>query len=243
MKVLLAYKWGRDEEDAMVYEDGSVKWRRDKLVPSDDEAAAIAYAREVASATGGELVAATMGTGDVSWALARGAASAVSAEGLMPESDEGQTASHLAALVEAAGGAELVVVGDAQKSAGVAGAVASKLGLPLVSGVRDFAVHGDAGKLVAHRATPMGVEELEIELPAVVSVAAVDTEKNVPSMKEMLAARKAPVSKIDLADDAAARVSVAAFRAPAPHLAKLFEGEPAQAAERLVATLRADGVL
>lgn len=121
MKVVIAYKWGRDEEDALVYDDGSIKWKRDKLVASDDDAAAIACARSVAAATGGELVAATLGNGDASWALARGAVSAVSAEGLEPAVDEAQTAANLAAVVAEAGEADLVVIGDAQKSAGVAG--------------------------------------------------------------------------------------------------------------------------
>ena len=243
MKILLAYKWGRDEEDAMVYEDGSVKWRRDRLSASDDDAAAIASARATAQATDGEIVAVTLGNGDVSWAMARGAARALHDEGLVPGVDEAQTAARLVALFQSEGGADLIVLADAQKSAGVAGAVAAQLGLPLVSGVRDFAAADEPGKILAHRATAAGVEELEIGLPAVVSVAAVDTEKNVPSMKAMLAARRAPVTKVDVEDTSVGHVEVTVFRAPVPHLAKLFEGEPEQAAEQLVATLRAEGVL
>jgi electron transfer flavoprotein beta subunit len=243
MNIVLIYKWGRDEEDALVNADGSVKWKRDKLVASDDEAAAVACARDVAAAAGAELSAVTLGNGDVSWALARGCTKAISDEYLMPEADEAQTASHLAALVREAGGADLVVLGDAQRSAGVAGSLAAKLGLPLVAGVRDFALGDDANTLAAHRVVPDGVEELQITLPAVVSVAAIDSEKNAPSMKEMLAARKAPVTKVSLTDDTPAHLEVTAHRTPEPHTAKLFEGEPSQAAQQLVDTLRSTGVL
>lgn len=243
MNIVLAYKWGRDPEDAMVYEDGSVKWRRDKLVASDDDAAAIASAREAARATGGSFTAVTLGNGDVSWALARGADSAISDESLFPESDEMQTASHLAALISQTGEYDLVVLGDAQESAGVAGAVAALLDLPCVSGLKDFSANEDASQLIAHRTTPAGVEEIEVSLPALVTVAAVDVEKVVPTMKEMLAARKAPVNKIDIVDETSARVSVSSQRAPEVHAAKLFEGTPQQAAHDLIATLRAKNVL
>lgn len=112
-----------------------------------------------------------------------------------------------------------------------------------MSGVRDFEASADGSAIIAHRVVPEGVEELEISLPAVISVAAVDTEKNAPTMKEMLAARKAPITKVDLASADNGRMRVAAVRTPAPHLAKTFDGSVDQAAEQLVAALRADGVL
>lgn len=70
--------------------------------------------------------------------MARGASRAVSAEGLAPSPDDRQTAEALAQVVEAAGEADVVVMGDARDAAGVAGALAAYLGLPLVAGVRDW---------------------------------------------------------------------------------------------------------
>ena len=72
MNVTLVYKWGRDPEEIFVYDGGTTKLRRDRLVASDDDDAAIACARGLAEATGGEVVGATIGSGDVSWAMARG---------------------------------------------------------------------------------------------------------------------------------------------------------------------------
>ena len=65
MNVTLVYKWGRDPEEIFV-DDGTTTLRRDRLVASDDDAAAIACARGLAEATGGEVVGATIGSGDVS---------------------------------------------------------------------------------------------------------------------------------------------------------------------------------
>ena len=53
--------------------------------------------------------------------MARGASRAVSAEGLAPSPDDRQTAEALAQVVEAAGEADVVVMGDARDAAGVAG--------------------------------------------------------------------------------------------------------------------------
>lgn len=66
MNVTLVYKWGRDPEEIFVYDDGTTKLRRDRLVASDDDAAAIACIRELAEATGDKVVGATIGSGDVS---------------------------------------------------------------------------------------------------------------------------------------------------------------------------------
>lgn len=49
-----------------MYDDGTTKLRRDRLVASDDDAAAIACIRELAEATGDKVVGATIGSGDVS---------------------------------------------------------------------------------------------------------------------------------------------------------------------------------
>lgn len=124
----------------------------------------------------------------------------MSAEGLAPSPDDRQTAEALAQVVEAAGEADVVVMGDARDAAGVAGALAAYLGLPLVAGVRDFAADpDDPGRIVAHRKTDKTLETLLIAVPALITVSAVEDEKNVPSMKQMLAAKKAPVEKVNCA--------------------------------------------
>lgn len=244
MNVVIVYKWERDPEEIFVNDDGSTKLRRDRLVPNDDDAEAIANARELAQATGGELVAATIGSGDVPWAMARGAARAVTADALMPSIDNAQTAEALEQVVRAAGEADVVVMGDARNFSGVAPVLAAKLGVPFVGEVQDFEIDpADSQKLIAHRKAGKQIETLSIQTPALIAVAAVDSEKNVPSIKQMLAAKKAPVEKIEAAASGETAMKAVAHRCPELHRARIFEGSAAEAAGQLVATLRADGVL
>lgn len=179
----------------------------------------------------------------------------MSAEGLAPSPDDRQTAEALAQVVEAAGEADVVVMGDARDAAGVAGALAAYLGLPLVAGVRDFAADpDDPGRIVAHRKTDKTLETLLIAVPALITVSAVEDEKNVPSMKQMLAAKKAPVEKVNCAPNGrqfkvegralpATEIEKTAQRRPQVKRARIFDGPVEQAVKDLVAALRADGIL
>lgn len=244
MNAVVLYKWGRDPDETFVYDDGSTKVLRDRLVSSDDDAAAIVCAREWAQAQSADLTAVTIGNGDVAWAAARGAARSVSAGELMPSVDETVTAEALANAARAAGSADLVVMGDARDTAGVAGAFAALLGLPLVAGVQDFAADPDDSRyVIAHRKADKVIETLRVALPAVIAVAAVEQEKNVPSIKQMLAAKKAPVESVSGASVREAAVSRTGQRCPELHRATIFGDEASQAAAELVAALRADDAL
>lgn len=247
MDVVLAFKWERDPDDAFVSSDGSVKWYMEKLKASDDDAAAIACARKLAADAGGQLRAVTIGDGDVGWALARGAASAVSVGEYGPSDDEAVTARCLANAIAAAGEADVVVMGDAQAHAGVAGVVGALLGLTVVTGVREIVLDADAPECVlVSRATSEAEETLRVRMPALVAVAAADAEKSTPTMKQILAAKKLPVDRREAADVgevSGGHVHVASTSAPAARRARMIEGTPIQAAGELVATLVAEGVL
>lgn len=244
MDVKLIYKWEHNPDDAQVMADGSMKWFTDNLTPSDDDAAAIACARKIAEDTGGVLTAVTIGNGDVSWALARGAAGALSVDDYTPGLDDAETAAKLANAVKAAGKTDVVIMGDAQDHAGVAPVVAALLDFPLVSGVNE--VHADSGELVAKRVTSSATETIRFSAPAVVSVAAVDVEKVFPSMKQKLAAKKLPVDRLTAADSgevATSTLAIESARVPLGRTATIFDGTPAEAADALAAALRAVGVL
>lgn len=244
MNVTVIYKWGRDPDEILVYDDGSYKLRRDRLAANDDDVAAIVSARQLAKGTGGELTAATIGSGDTSWAMARGASRGVVAPELMPSIDNAVTALELEQAVKAAGDAPVVVMGDAQDAAGVAGCLAARLGMPLVAGVMDFAVDpDDEAKLLAHRRNGKTVETIRISTPALITVAATENEKGAPTMKEMLAAKRAPLEKVEGAAIPETTVEVTGHRCPPIHRARIFDGSPAEAADQLIAALKADGVL
>lgn len=244
MDIVLVYKWSRDPDEIFVYDDGRYKLRRDRLTASSDDVAAIASARRVVEATGGRVVGATIGSGDVSWAMARGAQSAVSIEGLMPTRDDAQTAASLLQAVKAAGAADLVVLGESRDAAMVAPILAAMLEFPLVAGVQDFAADPDEpGCILVHRRDGKQAQTLRITAPAVVTVAAIEQEKDIPTMKAMLAAKKAPVTKLDAPQAPECQVVEVGLRRPPLHPAKMLEGTPSQAADALAAALRADGTL
>jgi len=247
MDVAIAFTWSRDPQDAAVREDGTVDWRGARNMPSDDDAAAIAAAAALAGATGGQVVGVTLGDGDPSWALARGASRVVSVTDVPPMLDAGATAAALAVAVRHAAPVDVVVMGDMAENPGVAGALASQLGVPALLHVDSIGIAEDrARRLVARRTAGDQVETLAVDAPALVAVVAAAAEKKTPGMKELLAARKRPVEKISAADlgaPSADRFEPVASRLPAGHAARIFQGEPGQAVEALVSALRADGVV
>jgi electron transfer flavoprotein beta subunit len=247
MDVAIVFKWSRDPQDAAVRADGSVDWRGAKNTPSDDDAAAIAEATALAAATGGQVVGITLGDGDPSWALARGAARVVSVADAPSLLDDASTAAALAAAVRRAAPVDVVVMGDMAENPGVAGTLAALLGVPALLHVDSVGIAGEGTRrLEARRTNGSCVETLAVDAPALVAVAAASAEKRTPGMKELLAARKRPVEKVPAADIAAPasdRFEEVASLPPAGHTARIFQGDPAQAAADLVAALRADGVL
>lgn len=244
MKVMFCYKWERDSSEAAISHDGSLKWFNTQLKPSDDEAAAIACARQIAADTEGSLTAVTIGDGDTAWALARGADRAVRASSIMPSKDDAVTGAQLAEVIKASGAYDVVLMGDAQEFAGVVPVTAALLGLPLIAGVEDVAVdpeHPDC--LIAHRLTDKAHETLRIHTPALISVAATSSEKNLPSMRQILSAKKRPIEELDTANMHETHMTVKGISLPPRREVQMLEGDAQQAVAKLIAALRTDDSL
>ncbi len=138
---------------------------------------AIAKGVELASASGGRCVAFALGPPPGEDVL-REAVAAGAAEGIhlcdpaFAGSDTLATARALAAAIRSAGPFDLLLAGlnsvDADTGQ-VAPELAELLGLPFASGVRQLAVEGSAARVTCERDD--GVAELEVPLPAVLSVA------------------------------------------------------------------------
>lgn len=242
MKVLFCYKWKRDPGDAAISSDGSLKWFFTTLKPSDDDSAAIVCARQIADSTNGSITAVTIGDGDATWALARGAQKAVSVPDFMPSEDEAITGARLAEAIRGAGDYDVVIMGDTQEFAGVVPVAAASLGLPLVAGVSGVSydeAYPDC--LIARRLNDDVQETLKIQLPALVSVLATDSEKLRPSMKQMLMAKKMPVEKLEAADPVAARgvcLEVLGTSMPEFREAEIIDGDAQEVSEKLLSILR-----
>jgi electron transfer flavoprotein beta subunit len=247
MNVAIIYKWALNPEDAIVKDDASVTWRRPKLAASDDDAAAIACARSLAQATDGEMTAVTIGDGDATWALARGASRAVCIDDYRPCDDDTRTAQALAQAVRAAGDFDVIVMGDMQLHAGVAGALAAELGIPAVLGADDIEPDPDGPDAIrVRRQSPDAIETFRVHTPALVAVAAVRTEVDVPGIKQQLAAKKLPVDHkttdqvADLKPDVVAEQGT---RLPVQRIATTFEGTVEQQVAQLLEALRNDQAL
>mgnify|MGYP001005726244 CR=1 FL=1 len=241
MKVVVAYKWARNSADALVRADGSIDWRNAKMVAGEDDPAALQVGKELTGSTGGQLVGLTIGDGDASWVLARGAAETLSIDDAPFVGDNAQTAAVLAAGVARIGDVDVVVIGDSKQDPGVSVALAGHLGWPSIVGVTS--AEFDAGRVVAHRRTGGNRETLAVSTPVVIGVSAEAETDVVPGMKELLAARKRPVTKVSLADLGVdvRDIPVTGVEVPEQSAARTFQGD--EAPRQLLAALRAEGVL
>ena len=243
MKAVVVYKWARNAADAIVRTDGSIDWRNARMAAGEDDPAALAAAKQIAADTDGTVIGLTIGDGDASWALARGVEQAVCVADAPNLADNGATAAILAAAVRYIGDVDVVVIGDSKQEPGVAVALAGELGWPALVGLHSASM--PAGQLQAVRRNVGAQQTLSLPTPAVLGMSAESDADQVPGMKELLAARKRPLTKVTLSDLGTAPVDLVSVgcRKPDSTPSRLFQGEPAQAAAQLVAALRAEGVL
>lgn len=243
MRVVVVHSWARDPGAASVRADGSVDWRGARMVANDDDPAALGVARRLVDGSGGELIALTIG-GDSSWALARGAGSDVAVANVSPLADDAATAAVIAAAVRRIGDVDVVVIGDAAEDhPGVAAALAGHLRWTALVGL-DAASVSD-GQLCASRHTGRKSEQITVGTPAVLAIAAAADVDRAPGMKEMLAARKRPVTTWTLAELGVVARDIESHGTRRPDIApaRIFEGSAAGTAGQLLRALRAEGVL
>lgn len=204
MKIVVAYKWAGDPQDATVRQDGTVDFGRARPVVSEYDAVAIQVGRDLADATGGELVGVTVGGPQVASPMATKAALArgldrVVVLGDLSADGAGTTATAqlLAALVRAVGDVRLVLTGDCSTDVGarmVPAVLGGVLGWPTVTDA--VLLRPDGADLVVGRSLAEGEQSLRIALPAVVAVASDAAKPKAPSMKDVMAAGKKPVQLI-----------------------------------------------
>ena len=119
MKIVVAYKWTRDPEEATVRPDGTVDWSRAKPGLSAYDPVAIEVARQLADETGAELIGVTVGDKGVGAplackaALGRGLDRVVIVEdGSLADAGRSELAAVLAEVIRHIGDVDLVVTGD-----------------------------------------------------------------------------------------------------------------------------------
>jgi len=258
MKIVVAYKWTRDPEEATARPDGTVDWSRAKPGLSAYDPVAIEVARQLAAETGAELIGVTVGDKGVGTplackaALGRGLDRVVIVEdGSLADAGRSELAAVLAEVIRHIGDVDLVVTGDSSMDVAakmVPTVLAGELGWPAVAEVTS--VTGKAGQLRVEREVPGGAQVLEISGPAVLATSADAAAPRVPGMKDLLAAGKKPVEHLDLAalkvppQNAVMTVTGRALPERKVRKGQLIDtADPAAAADELVTALRQAGAL
>jgi electron transfer flavoprotein beta subunit len=261
MRIVVAYKWTSDPQEATVRADGTVDWSRAKPGLSAYDPVAMELARQLAEAAGAELIGMTAGGKGVAVpiaskaALSRGLDRVVIVEDdSLAEAGRSELAAVLAEVVRHIGDVDLVVTGDSSVDVAakmVPTVLAGELGWPAVAEVTAVSGSGvQAGALRVERAVPGGVQVLEISGPAVLAASADAASPRVPGMKELLAAAKKPVELLELAAlkvPASSAVMTVTGRSRPERKARkgqlIDTTDPAAAAAELVTALREAGTL
>jgi electron transfer flavoprotein beta subunit len=180
--------------------------RDGKLILDDSDSYGVEMGLLLAEAAGGgEVTLVSMAPGGetsgLRTALAMGAARAILvSDDALGGSDSLSTAKVLAAAVERA--EPDLVIAATESTDGYTGTLpvqlAELLGLPSVSFAKKIEVVD--GKVKAERQTEAGYDEVEVPLPAVVTVTAGVVEPRYPSFKGIMAAKNKPVEQLTLAD-------------------------------------------
>ncbi len=258
MKIVVAYKWAPNPQDATVDAAGVVDWSRAKPGISEYDPVAAELARRLADATGGEVIGLTAGTkrGDSTMArkaaLSRGFDRAVIvADDCLQDAGTAELAAVLAAAVRHIGDVDLVITGDSSVDVGakmVPTVLAGQLGWAAVGEVT--AVSGKAGLLRVERAIAGGTQVLQISGPAVLAASTDAAVPRVPGMRDILAAGKKPVETLEVSalDVPAGNATVTVTGTSRPDLLArkgqmINTADPGAAAAELVAALRGGGLL
>lgn len=253
MKIVVAYKWAADPQEATVAADGQVDFSRAKSAVSDYDAVAITVARHLGDTHGADVVGLTVGGPEVATGLATKAALSRGLDALMVVADPALkaagttgTAQALATALAGVDDIAVLITGDSSVDVGaklVPAVVGGLLGWPVLTEVTAVAI--EPGALVVERAVSGGTEQLRIDGPAVLAVATDAATVKAPGMKDVLAAAKKPVQQLPadpVVADGTPR-STARLSGPARRGIQISTDDPAAAAAELVSALRADGVL
>lgn len=208
MNVIACYKIVPYEQSISVAADRSLVLDKAELMIGQYDLNAIEAGAQLVEALGGELTALTVGAAEVEnsklrkAALSRGPAKAVTVnDPALAGADSSTTSAALAEAVRKIGNYDLVLCGEGSSdlyAQQVGVQLGERLGLPTVNGV--IAIEPGDGFVTILRAVDGETEKLQVRLPAVLAVASGINTTRVPSMRDILAAGKKPVTALTGAD-------------------------------------------
>lgn len=164
--------------------------------------------------------------------------------------DTAEKARLLAAAVTKIGGADLVIAAEESldsHSAQTGPRVAEELGWPLVSYVTD-ALRLEGKTLKCEREVDEGLEDVEVELPCVITVTEALNTPRLPALMQILQAKNKPQKTLTPADLGAGEIKPVLARpstsAPkSDRKQQVLAGTPEEAADQLATILAKEGVI
>ena len=161
--------------------------------------------------------------------------------------DTATTAAAIAKVIASLGDVDLILFGHASidsYTGQVGPRVAELLGLPVVTLVRE--VKPENGKLIATRDLEDCIEEVEVKLPCVLTVTNEINEPRLPSLAQILGARKKPVGEVSFADlglKAKSHIEILSNRAPRIERKRKVYSDVDEGVKEIVSELTKEGVL
>jgi electron transfer flavoprotein beta subunit len=205
-RVIVCYKWVRDGADIRVDErTRTLNLDKAKWMLNEFDRNAIEAGVQVKAATGCELIGITAGArteNSAKDALSRGLdALCYLDDPLMERADSRTTSKVLAGMVEKMGGADLVICSEASDdefAQQTSARLAALLGYASVTYVQGIEVSGEVLKL--GRKLEDGIEDVEVEGAAVISVVPDINDPPMPGIRQILGAKKKPSTALSLAE-------------------------------------------
>lgn len=258
-KVVVCYKWLRDDADIRVNDKTrQLDFEKAKFKLNEYDRNSIEAGVQIKTAANCELVGVTCGvdvTASTKDALSRGldSVSYLNAP-VMADADSRATAKVLAAMIKSLGDVDVIVCSEGSSdeyAQQTSSRLAAMLGYTSVSFVNSIEVDGDTLKL--SRKLDNGIELVEVKAPVVISVVPDVNDPPIPSVKQILGAKKKPSTEVKLDAIGLSDADLAPQLATVSVLAPVVERKNvrlnpdgvslADAAAKLVKQLTADGVL
>lgn len=257
-KVIVCFKWVKAEDDIRIDPASlNVDLSKAKGKISEYDRNAIEAAKIASEAIGGESVALTYGAADsktsLKDALSRGPKQAYWVNDPSAENADGfVTANVLAAAISKIGDYSLIVCaeGAADTYAHQVGPrIGALINVPVVSYVKEMKIDGN--KLTAVRKLENSLEQVEVDLPAVVTILPEMNPAPIPGLKAVLEGGKKPITEFKVQDlgltedDIKRKTNVTSFKACSMSRKNIVftEGDAKERVNALVAALKKEGVL
>lgn len=258
-RVAVCYKWVLSDADIRINEKTrELDMEKCKYQVNEYDRTGLEVGVRIKAATGAELVSFTCGTateGSTKDALSRGPDAAYFLDDpVMAAADSTTTSKVLAAMMRSVGDIGVIVCSEGssdQYAQQVGPRLAALLGYPSVSYVSKLTVDGDTFKL--ERKMEEGAESVEVKAPVVISIVPDICEAPIPSVKQILGAKKKSSTALNLggiglaADAVKPFMAVNSVKAPVTSRKAIHmnpEGVSLdEAATKLVKQLLADSIL